>query len=427
MVRRALARRRSLALALAPGGRVAHATLQATVPERGAKLDAPPAQVVFRFDEAVEASFGALRVFDSEGQEVQTGKAFHPGGKGAEIAIKLKPGLGDGTYTATYRVVSADGHPISSGFVFTVGEASAPDRVARPAAGGRRHRPGHQHRAGRRARRPVRRDRARPRRADLLPRTAGARRLDARSRGGSSGILLVAALAGLLSAVAALVLQGAVGQGGSFWAAAEPDVVGEVLGTRFGRAWGIGALAWLVVLAVLATRPLRRAATRSARAGPTAPARRRRSSARRARAASPTAAAAASPAPAAVAARAVSPPRARRARGPALRARAAALARRPHERAVAGRDPAAREHPARAGDERVARRRRRARARAARRDGRARARRADAAAGRHVSRASPRSPAIALPVLLLSGVRAGDHRGRQLPRAARHARSGAPC
>ena len=81
---------------------------------------------MFRFDESVEASFGALRVFDSKGQEVQTGKAFHPGGKGAEIAVKLKPGLGDGTYTATYRVVSADGHAVSSGFVFTVGEASAP-------------------------------------------------------------------------------------------------------------------------------------------------------------------------------------------------------------------------------------------------------------------------------------------------------------
>ncbi len=115
-----------VALALLPASAFAHATLQATVPERGAKLDTPPGQVEFRFDEAVEASFGALRVFDSKGQEVQTGKAFHPGGKGAEIAVKLKPGLGDGTYTATYRVVSADGHAVSSGFVFTVGEAAAP-------------------------------------------------------------------------------------------------------------------------------------------------------------------------------------------------------------------------------------------------------------------------------------------------------------
>src|SRR4029453_9165479 len=69
-------------------------------------------------------------------------------------------------------------------------------------------------------------------------------------------ILLVAALGGLLSAAAALVLQGAVGEGGSFWAAARLNTVQEVLGTRFGRAWGIGALLWLIVGIVLATRPL---------------------------------------------------------------------------------------------------------------------------------------------------------------------------
>jgi len=128
VVRRAVAAFAALVLALAllPAAALAHATLQSTVPERGAKLDEPPAEVSFRFDEPVEASFGALRVFDSTGREVQTGKAFHPQGKGEEIAVKLKPGLGDGTYTATYRVVSADGHPVSSGYVFTVGEASAP-------------------------------------------------------------------------------------------------------------------------------------------------------------------------------------------------------------------------------------------------------------------------------------------------------------
>ena len=130
------------ARAAVPAVASAHATLQATIPKRGEKLDAAPGQVVFRFDEPVEAAFGALRVFDAEGNEVQTGEAFHPGGRGAEIAIKLKPGLGDGAYTATYRVVSADGHAISSGFVFSVGDSTAPARVARDAAGRQRHRPG---------------------------------------------------------------------------------------------------------------------------------------------------------------------------------------------------------------------------------------------------------------------------------------------
>src|SRR5262249_31952328 len=123
--------KRALAVALcallfAPAVASAHATLEATVPARGATLDTVPAQVVFKFDEPVEASFGALRVFDAQGKEVQAGSAFHPDGPGPEIAVKLRPGLGQGTYTATYRVVSADGHIVSSGFVFTVGTGAAP-------------------------------------------------------------------------------------------------------------------------------------------------------------------------------------------------------------------------------------------------------------------------------------------------------------
>ncbi|WP_169542334.1 copper resistance CopC/CopD family protein [Solirubrobacter soli] len=259
-MRRAAAALAALLLALTlPASALAHATLQATIPERGAKLDKPPAEVTFRFDESVEASFGALRVFDSKGQEVQTGKAYHPDGKGAEISVKLKPGLGDGTYTATYRVVSADGHAVSSGYVFTVGEASAPaeslDQLL--AAGGKTG--------------PVTNTAlavARGVQYSAIALGLGAlifflvvwRRTGATSRAFTARLerlMLVAAIAGVLSALAALVLQGAVGEGGSFWDAARVDTVREVLGTRFGRAWGIGALLWIITLVVLATRPLR--------------------------------------------------------------------------------------------------------------------------------------------------------------------------
>ncbi len=70
-------------------------------------------------------------------------------------------------------------------------------------------------------------------------------------------LLLIAAIAGLVSAIVAIILQGAVGEGSSFWSAAQPNTFSEVLGTRFGTAWGVGALAWVLVLIVLATRPLR--------------------------------------------------------------------------------------------------------------------------------------------------------------------------
>ena len=224
MVRRALALALAALLAL-PATAFAHATLQSTVPERGAQLDAPPAEVVFKFDEAVEASFGALRVFDSNGQEVQVGKAFHPGGKGAEIAIKLKPGLGDGTYTATFRVVSADGHPVSSGFVFTVGEAAPPsESLDELLAGGGS--------SGSITNSALSVARGFQYGAIALglgalifllvvlaPAAASPR---ARSRARLERMLLVAAVAGLVSAIVAIVLQGAVGEGSSFWSAAQP-------------------------------------------------------------------------------------------------------------------------------------------------------------------------------------------------------------
>jgi copper transport protein len=247
-----------VALLVVPASASAHATLQATVPERGAKLDRPPAQVTFRFDEAVEASFGALRVFDPKGREVQTGKAFHPGGKGPEISVRLRSGLGDGTYTATYRVVSADGHAVSSGFVFTVGTAAAPaaslDQLLAGGGG-----TGRITTAALAIARAIQYAAIALGLGTLIFLLACWRPLGVVSSGFTrrlERILLGAAVAGLLSAAAAVVLQGAVGQGGTFWAAARPDTVREVLGTRFGRAWGLGALAWALVLAALATRPL---------------------------------------------------------------------------------------------------------------------------------------------------------------------------
>lgn len=260
MVRPALALVLALAALLgAPASALAHATLQSTLPERGQKLDAAPQDVVFIFDESVEASFGALRVFDATGQEVQTGDAFHPNNRGERIAIKLKPGLGDGTYTATYRVVSADGHAISSGFVFTVGEGAAPSAsLDQLLASGGQTGPvtntalavarGFQYTAIALGLGALIFFLAcwRPARLSSRPFTARLER-----------ILLVAAVTGFISAFIAVILQGAIGQGGSFWGAAKPDVFVEVLGTRFGRAWGIAAGVWLLVLALLATRPLR--------------------------------------------------------------------------------------------------------------------------------------------------------------------------
>src|ERR671938_991704 len=112
-----------VALAIAAPAASAHATLEGTTPARGAALRAQPKQVVFRFNEPVEGSFGAVRVFDSTGKRVDDNHVFHPGASGPKLAVGLRGKLRNGAYTATYRVISADGHPVSGGIVFDMGPA----------------------------------------------------------------------------------------------------------------------------------------------------------------------------------------------------------------------------------------------------------------------------------------------------------------
>jgi copper transport protein len=112
------------AMTVAAPAAPAHAQLEGTSPTGGAVLKAQPAAVTFRFGESVEGNFGAVRVYDANGTRVDDNHVVHPGGKGSQVAVGLKPGLPHGTYTATYRVISADSHPVSGGVVFSIGQAS---------------------------------------------------------------------------------------------------------------------------------------------------------------------------------------------------------------------------------------------------------------------------------------------------------------
>ncbi len=114
----------AIALIGAPAA-LAHARLEGTVPETGSTVQQQPSQVIFKFDQPVGGTDGAVRVYNSAGEEVDDGKVEHPGGRGAWLGVGLEPGLPDGTYTATYRVISADTHIVYGGLVFNLGHASA--------------------------------------------------------------------------------------------------------------------------------------------------------------------------------------------------------------------------------------------------------------------------------------------------------------
>jgi copper transport protein len=101
----------------------AHAELQETTPAAGQVLDTSPRDVTLRFSESVEAALGAVRVYDSSGDQVDIGDVSHPGGAQSQIRATL-PELDDDSYVVTWRVLSADAHPVRGAFTFQVGEGA---------------------------------------------------------------------------------------------------------------------------------------------------------------------------------------------------------------------------------------------------------------------------------------------------------------
>jgi copper transport protein len=249
------------ALALLPASAGAHALLKTTTPERGARLETAPERVTLRFSEPVEAEFGAVRVFDSEGREVQQGGTI---ARGSEVAVRLRDGLGEDGYTVTYRVISADSHPVSGGFVFVVGDAPAPATTVGELLGDDDTGPITGTAFG--ITRAVQFAAIALGLGALifawlcwLPGLAATAGAGAAWHAASSAfsarlraLLLTAAAAGALSAALAIVLQGAVAGGTGVADALSADVVGDVLGTRFGTVWALGVVAWLAVAALAA-------------------------------------------------------------------------------------------------------------------------------------------------------------------------------
>ncbi|MDQ4068414.1 MAG: copper resistance protein CopC/CopD, partial [Actinomycetota bacterium] len=119
-----------IALVLAPAApAVAHAELRSSVPANGATLTEAPRQVVLRFTQDVETTFGSVRIFDAAARRVDDGRVAHAGGDRAAVVVAV-PRLADGPYVVTWRVVSADAHTARGAITFHVGAAPAADSGA---------------------------------------------------------------------------------------------------------------------------------------------------------------------------------------------------------------------------------------------------------------------------------------------------------
>ncbi|MGW9372869.1 copper resistance CopC/CopD family protein [Streptomyces xanthophaeus] len=114
-----------LALILGGAGPAsAHAGLSSADPVDGSVLATAPQQVTLTFTESVSFSEDSLRVLSPDNERANPRPAQHVDGKGNTARVELSGELPEGTYTVAWRVVSADGHPISGAFVFSIGAPS---------------------------------------------------------------------------------------------------------------------------------------------------------------------------------------------------------------------------------------------------------------------------------------------------------------
>ncbi|WP_434739603.1 FixH family protein [Micromonospora sp. SH-82] len=98
----------------------AHAVLLGTDPTDGAVLATTPEQVTLTFNEPVSVRPGGVRLLDAAGTEVSADARSVD----TTVVLSVPPDLAEGTYIVTFRVISADSHPVSGGLSFAVGAPS---------------------------------------------------------------------------------------------------------------------------------------------------------------------------------------------------------------------------------------------------------------------------------------------------------------
>jgi methionine-rich copper-binding protein CopC len=116
----------------------AHAELESTTPTAGSTLTTAPTRVVLRFGENIKDVGDGVVVTAPDGTRVDTGETVV---RGSSATQRLDELTAAGSYTVRYRIVSADGHAVSSSFAFTYRPAptagargsSSEDAVASPA------------------------------------------------------------------------------------------------------------------------------------------------------------------------------------------------------------------------------------------------------------------------------------------------------
>jgi copper transport protein len=250
--------------AFAPSA-LAHAQLLNTVPARDATVARQPAEVIFEYNQPVGGALGAIKVYNAQGEEVDNNDVSHPSGRESWLGVGLKAHLPDGTYIATYRVISADTHIVYGGNTFSIGAPGAAPVLN------------------------VSQLIAKNKTGEItevafgvvkaldyasialmigvlsflafvwLPGLAAIGNADRswaqaseRFARGALYLLIGGVVLGVLVAILGFVFQGASEAGVSFWSAINGHILNTVLDSRFGWVWGTRGLTWIAFGLMLA-------------------------------------------------------------------------------------------------------------------------------------------------------------------------------
>ena len=111
----------STSLILAPSWAEAHGQFVSSNPKANSTISKLPKLVWVEFDgnliTIADKQTNFLTVKNSKGEELSDGKAFVGG---ARISVNIKDRSATGKIKVSWRVVSEDGHPVSSFLTFTV-------------------------------------------------------------------------------------------------------------------------------------------------------------------------------------------------------------------------------------------------------------------------------------------------------------------
>lgn len=117
---------------------LAHNVLISSDPEDGSSLARSPGAITLTFDQPVQAGekFNTITVTGPEGTRWEAGG--EPTIRNNTVEFPMRPLGPAAEYTVSYRILSADGHPVSGSLKFTLTEAGtgtpAPATTAQDAA-----------------------------------------------------------------------------------------------------------------------------------------------------------------------------------------------------------------------------------------------------------------------------------------------------